>query len=195
MPILWKHLFRDMQQTILGLYHSMGCLCSDFDTVHISMDVSRILTACTTLLAVFEGIVAKCSAKFDVALPSMAGSLACFLICNPYSMHYPASRESYCHAVTQVGLLPIRCLREYLRSLVRFAADSFTAPNWCQHAATISHRYWKDDYIVAVWVETLEHDELFRLDFDLTASTNTSTKAWYICAWEAPAARRSLHSF
>jgi hypothetical protein len=170
MPILWKQLFGDMQQTIMGVYYSMDCLCSDFDTVHTSMDVSRILTACTTLLAALQGIVgdASCAAKLVVALPSMAGVVGLFSALQlPLQHALPEPIEQACNAIRrsfrQLGAsfsansLP---LRNYLRSLVRYAADSTfaAAPSWCQHAATISRRYWKDDNIVAVWVENLlEH--------------------------------------
>jgi hypothetical protein len=180
MPILWKELFRDMRQTILGVYHSMDCLCSDFDTVQTSMEVSRMLTACTTLLAVLEGIVcyANCAAKLVVALPSMAGILGLFsCIQLPLQYVLPNPIEQACHAIhrnfRQLGAsfsansLP---LHDYLRSLVRFAADSSfaAAPSWCQHAATISHRYWKDENTGAVWVQTL-------LDHLTSCSSSTST--------------------
>jgi hypothetical protein len=124
------------------------------------MDVSRILTACTTLLAVSKECRKLLSEELDYL--SMAGNpWPVFLICSPLQYALPRPiEESYMPCLNSGGgflFCQFVALREYLRSLVRFAADSSfaTAPNWCQHAATISHRYWKDDYIVAVWVETL----------------------------------------
>jgi hypothetical protein len=84
-----------MQLTILGVYHSMACLCFDFDT-HISMNVSRILTACATLLAVLESIVgdASCAAKLVVALPSMAGVFGVGLEFS-FEADRPVAEENY----------------------------------------------------------------------------------------------------
>jgi hypothetical protein len=183
MPILWEHLFCEkdgMVQIILGVYHSIACLWSDFDSVQSAMDVSRTLTACTTLLAVLDGILgdAKYATKLVDALPSLAGVLALFSTVQlPLQHTLPESVEQASHAIhrgfrelgafVSVGSLP---LLDYLHSLVRHAAESSfaAAPSWCQRAAAISHMHWKDENAGAVWVACL-------LEHLTSHSTSTST--------------------
>jgi hypothetical protein len=127
---LSRYVFADN----FGLVSLYGLSLFDFDTVHISMDVSRILTACTTLLAVSKECRKLLSEELDVSKYGRE-SLACFPDMQPLTVcTTQANRRIVCMPCRNSGGGFLFCqfvaLREYLRSLVRFAADSSfaTAP-------------------------------------------------------------------